>query len=73
MWLVWMVLDHLPALLPDGSISELSLNRVLVAREQVTPPTRYTEIEEHESLVEAESTESLGRTASEGTLEGRQQ
>lgn len=62
-----------PALLPDGSISELSLNRVLVAREQVTPPTRYTEIDEHESVVDEESTESLGRTASESTPEGRQQ
>lgn len=41
-----------PALLPDGSISELSLNRVLVARDQVTAPTRYTELEEAESTIE---------------------
>lgn len=33
-----------PALLPDGSISELSINKVLAARDQVTVPTRYTEL-----------------------------
>lgn len=62
-----------PALLPDGSISELSLNRVLVARDQVTTPTRYTELEDHESTTTEESSESLGRTASQSTPEGRQQ
>ncbi|WP_435202437.1 NADH-quinone oxidoreductase subunit J [Janibacter sp. GS2] len=62
-----------PALLPDGSISELSLNRVLVARDQVTTPTRYTEIEANESTTPGTSGESLGRTASKGTPEGRQQ
>lgn len=30
-----------PALLPDGSVSEISVPRVLVAREQVTLPERY--------------------------------
>ncbi|GAB3108227.1 hypothetical protein GCM10027055_04880 [Janibacter alkaliphilus] len=35
-----------PALLPDGTVSELSLNRVLVARDQVTAPTRYVEVDE---------------------------
>ena len=35
-----------PALLPDGSISELSINKVLAARDQVTVPTRYVELEE---------------------------
>lgn len=35
-----------PALLPDGSQSELSLNKVIVARDQVTQPTVYTEIDE---------------------------
>lgn len=35
-----------PALLPDGSVSELSLNRVLVARDQVTAPTRYVEADD---------------------------
>ena len=33
-----------PALLPDGSISELSINRTLAARDQVTAPTRYVEL-----------------------------
>lgn len=61
-----------PALLPDGSISELSLNRVLVARDQVTTPTRYTEIDPEESSTAGESRESLGRTASESTPEGGQ-
>jgi len=40
-----------PALLPDGSPSELSISRVLTAREQVTLPTRHVESEhdiEHE-------------------------
>jgi NADH-quinone oxidoreductase subunit J len=40
-----------PALLPDGSPSELSVSRVLSAREQVTVPTRHVEAEhaiEHE-------------------------
>lgn len=41
-----------PALLPDGTISELSLNRVLVARDQVTTPTRYTQIEDSETTTE---------------------
>ena len=45
-----------PALLPDGSISELSLNRVLVARDQVASPTRYVELEESESTIESEIT-----------------
>lgn len=40
-----------PALLPDGSISELSINKVLAARDQVTVPTRYTDLE---SRVEGE-------------------
>ncbi|HIZ99370.1 MAG TPA: NADH-quinone oxidoreductase subunit J [Candidatus Janibacter merdipullorum] len=62
-----------PALLPDGSISELSLNRVLVARDQVTTPTRYTEIDPDESTTAGEQRESLGRSASEGHPEGRQQ
>lgn len=35
-----------PALLPDGGVSELSLNRVLVARDQITSPTRYVELDE---------------------------
>lgn len=35
-----------PALLPDGSVSQLSLQRVLVARDQVTKPTRYVESDE---------------------------
>lgn len=35
-----------PALLPDGSVSQLSLNRVLVARDQIGAPTRYVEGEE---------------------------
>jgi NADH-quinone oxidoreductase subunit J len=34
-----------PALLPDGSPSELSVSRVLSAREQVTVPTRHVEAE----------------------------
>jgi NADH-quinone oxidoreductase subunit J len=40
-----------PALLPDGSPSELSVSRVLSAREQMTVPTRHLEAEhaiEHE-------------------------
>jgi NADH-quinone oxidoreductase subunit J len=40
-----------PALLPDGTPSELSVSRVLSAREQVTVPTRHVEAEhaiEHE-------------------------
>ena len=40
-----------PALLPDGTPSELSVSRVLTAREQVTAPTRHVESEhefEHE-------------------------
>ncbi len=40
-----------PALLPDGSPSELSVSRVLVARDQITAPVSYTELEaarEHE-------------------------
>lgn len=41
-----------PALLPDGSISELSLNRVLVARDQVTTPTRYRQLEDTETTNE---------------------
>ena len=41
-----------PALLPDGSISELSLNRVLVARDQVATPTRYVQLEESETTIE---------------------
>ena len=41
-----------PALLPDGSISELSLNRVLVARDQVTTPTRYTQLEDAETTTD---------------------
>ncbi len=32
-----------PALLPDGSIAELSVNKVLAARDQVTSPERYVE------------------------------
>jgi NADH-quinone oxidoreductase subunit J len=34
-----------PALLPDGTPSELSVSRVLTAREQVTGPKRFTEAE----------------------------
>jgi NADH-quinone oxidoreductase subunit J len=34
-----------PALLPDGTPSELSVSRVLTAREQVTGPERFTEAE----------------------------
>lgn len=34
-----------PALLPDGSISELSVSRVLTARDQVLPPEEYTHVE----------------------------
>ncbi|QNF94685.1 NADH-quinone oxidoreductase subunit J [Janibacter sp. YB324] len=41
-----------PALLPDGSISKLSLNRVLVARDQVTTPTRYRQLEDSETTTE---------------------
>ena len=40
-----------PALLPDGTPSELSVSRVLSAREQVTVPTQHVEAEqeiEHE-------------------------
>jgi NADH-quinone oxidoreductase subunit J len=36
-----------PALLPDGTPSELSVSRVLSAREQVTVPTRHVEAEHH--------------------------
>lgn len=35
-----------PALLPDGSVSELSVSRVLAARAQVDDPERYAEIED---------------------------
>jgi NADH-quinone oxidoreductase subunit J len=35
-----------PALLPDGTPSELSVSRVLEAREQITVPTRHVEAEE---------------------------
>jgi NADH-quinone oxidoreductase subunit J len=35
-----------PALLPDGTPSELSVSRVLTAREQVTGPRPYTEAEQ---------------------------
>ena len=35
-----------PALLPDGTPSELSVSRVLSAREQVVVPTRHVEAEE---------------------------
>lgn len=41
-----------PALLPDGSVAELSLNRVLVARDQVATPTRYTQLEDSETTIE---------------------
>jgi NADH-quinone oxidoreductase subunit J len=34
-----------PALLPDGTPSQLSVSRVLTAREQVTGPERFTEAE----------------------------
>ena len=34
-----------PALLPDGSPSELSVSRVLTARDQVTTPQDYVEVE----------------------------
>lgn len=34
-----------PALLPDGTPSELSVSRVLVARDQVTGPGPFTEVE----------------------------
>ncbi len=34
-----------PALLPDGTPSELSVSRVLSAREQVTVPTRHIDAE----------------------------
>ena len=40
-----------PALLPDGTPSELSVSRVLTAREQIVAPTRHIESEhdiEHE-------------------------
>lgn len=50
-----------PALLPDGSISELSLNRVLVARDQITTPVRYTELDPDESSTTGESRASIGR------------
>ena len=46
-----------PALLPDGTPSELSVSRVLEAREQITVPTRHVEAEaaiEHE-IEEGES------------------
>jgi NADH-quinone oxidoreductase subunit J len=35
-----------PALLPDGSISELSVSRVLAARSQVTSPERFAEAQD---------------------------
>jgi len=35
-----------PALLPDGTPSELSVSRVLTAREQVTTPERFAEAEQ---------------------------
>lgn len=35
-----------PALLPDGSISELSVSRVLTARDQVLPPEDYTHVDD---------------------------
>lgn len=41
-----------PALLPDGSVSELSLSRVLVARDQITTPTRYTQLEDSETTTQ---------------------
>lgn len=47
-----------PALLPDGSPSELSVSRVLTAREQVTLPTRHVE-SEHD--IEHEIEEGRGR------------
>ena len=62
-----------PALLPDGSIAELSLNRVLVARDQISSPARYVETDDSDSLTADETTQSLGQTASESTPEGRQQ
>lgn len=34
-----------PALLPDGTPSELSVSRVLVARDQITTPSRYADAE----------------------------
>lgn len=46
-----------PALLPDGTPSDLSVSRVLTARDQVTSPTRYEE-EEHDIEREIEE----GRT-----------
>jgi len=63
-----------PALLPDGSVSELSVSRVLVARDQVTNPTVYTEDARiNESRLPEDSTESLGRLGSTSTPEGRQE
>ncbi len=34
-----------PALLPDGSVADLSVSRVLAARDQITAPAGYAEIE----------------------------
>jgi NADH-quinone oxidoreductase subunit J len=47
-----------PALLPDGTPSQLSVSRVLTAREQVTEPTRHVE-SEHD--IEHEIEEGRGR------------
>jgi len=42
-----------PALLPDGSPSELSVSRILVARDQLSAPTRFSEpTEEMEKEIE---------------------
>ncbi len=62
-----------PALLPDGTVSELSVNRVLAARDQVISPTVYTEEGTSESRLPEDSTESLGRLGSTSTPEGRQE
>lgn len=47
-----------PALLPDGTASELSVSRVLTAREQVHTPERY---EEAEQAIEREIEEGRAR------------
>ena len=47
-----------PALLPDGTPSELSVSRVLTAREQVHTPERY---EEAEQAIEREIEEGRAR------------
>jgi NADH-quinone oxidoreductase subunit J len=47
-----------PALLPDGTPSQLSVSRVLTAREQVTEPTRHVE-SQHD--IEHEIEEGRGR------------